>query len=575
MHPATPLHWYCSVCVKIVGSVPGHAFLLIMLMVISQLSLLSAFFLPIKAIILMGSPIIPDYFPEVLASLGRKTLFANLSIAAISLYLAHLFAEIKIKKLTDAGTRKLIINCAKMIPLEDQESFTSRTFSSFTRSLANMLFITASLVLLGIVYTGLFFALLGIFIFAGSVYALAQHASIKPTADILETPNTVASLGFLAAFGFIFYDLLNTTSSNIMTVLIGLLLARQIMQRAAILIQDTHSLMSQHVKISTLFFHTPCPPTTHDSTPDIFWTYLKADVRHSLIGDVISDVTGTSYSVVDCRWHQVGIHDIAAFEVTALHSSTAQKHNFLVKLFNSKRKSLAINEATLLNNTQHIDLPTIPFLGAGRIEHFNCHVFTWPPLEKCDPLYIKLPLHTVLKSMMKTLPPTSLTELFLHSRPLIWDRLTPQSLSTFELAIGSTDYAIALQAFMAARADILFHLKKAPLQIANLDLHKDHLSSDPQGNIYVSHWGQWSIEPVGAGWPTSKKELQQLHGIFQDIQLSRPDTRDISFQLFTLSVVLSALDRLVAKQHFLSAAKLLPLIMAAYNQETARQESLI
>lgn len=146
MHPATPLHWYCSVCVKIVGSVPGHAFLLIMLMVISQLSLLSAFFLPIKAIILMGSPIIPDYFPEVLASLGRKTLFANLSIAAISLYLAHLFAEIKIKKLTDAGTRKLIINCAKMIPLEDQESFTSRTFSSFTRSLANMLFITASLV---------------------------------------------------------------------------------------------------------------------------------------------------------------------------------------------------------------------------------------------------------------------------------------------------------------------------------------------------------------------------------------------------------------------------------------------
>lgn len=176
---------------------------------------------------------------------------------------------------------------------------------------------------------------------------------------------------------------------------------------------------------------------------------------------------------------------------------------------------------------------------------------------------------------MKTLPPTSLTELFLHSRPLIWDRLTPQSLSTFELAIGSTDYAIALQAFMAARADILFHLKKAPLQIANLDLHKDHLSSDPQGNIYVSHWGQWSIEPVGAGWPTSKKELQQLHGIFQDIQLSRPDTRDISFQLFTLSVVLSALDRLVAKQHFLSAAKLLPLIMAAYNQETARQESLI
>ncbi|MGL5999768.1 MAG: hypothetical protein ACRC1I_25230 [Pseudomonas proteolytica] len=575
MHPATPLHWYCSVCVKIIGSVPGHALLLIMLMVVSQLSLLSAFFLPIKAIILMGSPVVPDYFPDVLASLGRKTLFANLSIAAISLYLAHLFTEIKIKKLTDAGAKKLILNCANMIPFDDQENFTSRTFSSLTRSLANTLFISVSLILLSIVYTGLFFALLGIGIVAGSVYALLQHASIKPTADILETPNTVASLGFLAAFGFVFYDLLNTTSSNVMTVLIGLLLARQIMQRAAILIQDTHSLMAQHVKISTLLFHTPCPPTTHDDPPDIFWRCLKADVRHSLIGDVICDVTGTAYNIVDSTWHQIAIHDIAAFEVTALHPATAQKHNFLVKFFNSKRKNLALNEATLLANTQHINLPTLAFLGAGCIEHFNCHVFNWSALEKFDPLHIKLPFHHALKSMMKTLPPARLVELFLHSRPLIWDRLTPQNLANFELAIGTTHYAITLRAFMAVRADILRHLKKVPLQIANLDLHKDHLLSDPQGNIYINHWGHWSLEPIGAGWPTSKKELQQLHGIFQEIQLNRDDARHISFQLFTLSVVLSALDRLVAKQHFLSAATLLPLIMAAYTQETARQESLI
>lgn len=568
MHPATPLHWYCSVCVKVVRSVPGHTFLLIVLMLVSQLSLLSAFFLPIKAIILMGSPFIPDYFPTVLAALGRKTLFTYLSIAAIFLYLTHLFAENKIKNLTEHGAKKLIINCAKIIPFENQEDFTTRIFSRLTRSLANTLFITVALVVLGIVYKGLFFALLGICTFAGSVYIFVRPA---PTTEVLETSNTVASLGFLAAFGFIFYDLLNTTSSNIMKVLIGLLLARQIMQRAAILIQDTHSLMIQHARISNLFFHTPCLETT-DNSPDIFWTLLKPDVRHSFISNVISDITGTSYNVIDSQWHQIGIHDIAAFEVTARHTTTEQKHRFLVKLFNSKRKNLAINEAILLANTQHINLPSLPFLGAGSIKHFNCHVFEWITLEKCDPLYIKPPMYSVLKDMMRTLPAINLTELFLHSRPLLWDRLTPQNLSTFELAISTTHDADILQAFMAARTDIMSHLKKLPLQIANFDIHKDHLLSDPQGKLYVSHWGLWSLEPVGAGWPTSKKELQQLHGIFHDLQLSRDDTRHLSFQLFTLSVLLSALDRLVAKQHFISAAKLLPPIMAAYAQETAPQQ---
>ncbi|KAA6174875.1 hypothetical protein F3K50_11205 [Pseudomonas marginalis] len=568
MHPATPLHWYCSVCVKVVGSVPGHTFLLIVLMLVSQLSLLSAFFLPIKAIILMGSPFIPDYFPAALASLGRKPLFTYLSIAAIFLYLTHLLAENKIKSFTERGAQQLIVNCANMIPFEDQENLTTRTFSRLTRSLANTLFITAALMVLGIMYKGLFFALLGICAFAGSVYIFVRPA---PTTEILEIPNTVASLGFLAAFGFIFYDLLNTTSSNIIAVLIGLMLARQIMQRAAILIQDTHSLMTQHVKISNLLFNMPCLATS-DNSPDILWTLLKPDVRHSLIGNAISEITGASYNVIDAKWHQIGIHDIAAFEVTARHTATAQKHRFLIKIFNSKRKNLAINEAILLANIQHTNLPTLPFLGAGAIENFNCHVFEWTPLEKCDPLYIKHPMHSVLKDMMRTLPAANLTELFLNSQPLLWDRLTPHNLSAFELAIDTTHYADILQAFMAARADIVSHLKKVPLQIANFDIHKDHLLSDPQGKLYVSHWGLWSLEPVGAGWPTSKKELQQLHGIFHDLQLNRDDTRHLSFQLFTLSVLLSALDRLVAKQHFISAAKLLPPIMAAYAQETVPQQ---
>lgn len=201
MHPATPLHWYCSVCVKVVGSVPGHTFLLIVLMLVSQLSLLSAFFLPIKAIILMGSPFIPDYFPAALASLGRKTLFTYLSIAAIFLYLTHLLAENKIKSFTERGAQQLIVNCANMIPFEDQENLTTRTFSRLTRSLANTLFITAALMVLGIMYKGLFFALLGICAFAGSVYIFVRPA---PTTEVLEIPNTVASLGFLAAFGLYF-----------------------------------------------------------------------------------------------------------------------------------------------------------------------------------------------------------------------------------------------------------------------------------------------------------------------------------------------------------------------------------
>ncbi|VVO02044.1 hypothetical protein PS834_02744 [Pseudomonas fluorescens] len=565
--PLKSIRWYYSVSAKIARIVPGYTLALIIITLASQLSLLAASFLPLKAIILIGSPSIPEYFPEYWKTLGRENLFIGLSIAAVASYFFHLLAEKLIRNLTETGSKNLLANSSKMILFEDQENIANRAYLRFTRSLASAFFVVLTILLLGTFYNDLMIAIftfwfvLIVLFFLVRAISKSQHE--KLLSIINDAPNTVASLGFFAAFGFMIYDLLDESPPEIFAALIGVLLSRQIMHRVAIFAHDTNSLITQHFQLSALFFHVHKLTQPQPNADVNFWNHLAKYTRPELLGNVISEVTGDTLIVIGARWHQTGVHDVVAFEVSTKHTQSEYTERFLVKIFNLKRSVLAINEATLLAEAAPCNLPTLPFIGATSVATFHCHIFKWSDLEKFNPLEFKEPTYDILKRMMLTTPPPALVNLFSRSRPLIWDRLNAAELSKFELAIATTEHIQILRSFLASHEAIVHHLKSYPLQVTNIDISKDHLLFDNKDQKLVSHWGLWSLEPVGAGWPTSHKELIRLEGVFYELQNSRPDTAALSINDLKLSALLFALDKLLTKQHFISAALLLPEIMSA------------
>lgn len=577
--PFQSLRWYYSVSVKIARIVPGYTATLIILTLISQISLLAASFLPLKAIILISSPEVPDYFPASWKDMGRENLFLALSLSAVIIYALHLTAEKLIKHFTQSGSQQLLANSGKMILYQGQESIASKAYLRFTRSLASVSFVACTIFLLGILYSDLMVTIIILWISITTAYALIKiaHARLyeKLLAVITETPNTVASIGFLAAFGFITYDFLDENPPEILAAIIGLLLTRQLMQRLALLAQDTTSLLTKKLQITSLFFHSHRATPIKSTESSSFWNLFSDETIDDLISSILYNVTGKPHKISTVCWHQIGVHDIAAFEVSTNKHLNSSSQNFLIKIFNTKRSIFAINEATLLADATHHSLPSLPFIGACLTGQFHCNVFKLNDAVKVDQLHTKEPSRQAQKKMMMSTPSPYLIKLYSRSHPSITDRLNLEELSNFIVAIRTTRFSCFLESFVLAHENILAALKDMPLQVANFDIGKDHLLTDSYGEILVSHWGIWSLEPVGSGWQCSIKETQQLPLLFNEVRETRHDMAHISFPLFKLSVLLSALDRYLIKQHFIYAAQLLPEIMNAYSQHSAATQSEI
>lgn len=159
--------WIYSVASKITRNIPGLTFTIIICTLAAQISLLAASYLPLKAIILIGSPSIPSYFPEYFKKFEQKDLFIALCIAAIAFYLLYLASESITKKLTILGSEKLVNNSSKLIVFDGQDDVARKAYLRLTRSLAAVVFLTLTIGALGFIYLELSIAVISFWLCMG------------------------------------------------------------------------------------------------------------------------------------------------------------------------------------------------------------------------------------------------------------------------------------------------------------------------------------------------------------------------------------------------------------------------
>ncbi len=87
------LKWSSRLGAKFLWAVPTATSGVVLFTLVSQLSMLLAFFLPLKVIILLGSDGIPRYFPPAFEQFDRDALIVWLSIATVAFYALYLLAD--------------------------------------------------------------------------------------------------------------------------------------------------------------------------------------------------------------------------------------------------------------------------------------------------------------------------------------------------------------------------------------------------------------------------------------------------------------------------------------------------
>lgn len=564
--------WIYSVASKITRNIPGLTLTIITCTLAAQISLLAASYLPLKAIILIGSPSIPSYFPEYFKEFEQKSLFVGLCIAAIAFYLLYLASESITKKLTALGSEKLVNNSSKLIVFDGQDDVARKAYLRFTRSLAAVVFLALTIAALGFIYLELTIAVISFWLCMGvaakAISALKKGNSSSTNEGTYELINSMGSFGFLASFSYLAYDLLSDTPPSLLPAIIGVLLTRQIMQRATLLIQDVMLLKEQRLQISALFFNGHKLTGEPKSKATKFWSIFTQSQIDIWVPALLNDVMQKAYTEHHVNWHQSGVHDVFALEVRSkCIQGTSDTH--LIKIFNTTRSTLAINEATLLSEPHVRNLYTLPFVHATVLDGFHCHIFRPEHLNKIPAVEFGIHQLELTKLLMRSTPSQSLVQKYARSRPLLWDRLSDSALINLGEALDVSQHKAAFEDFMRHIESIRYLLRTLPLHVCNSQVGKDQIFISNTGALTASYWGNWSLEPVGASLQISKKFEPLLPELLIELKEQRADMQEITVQHLHFSALCFQLDQFLARQNYISAAETLPQIsnlVSALNQ---------
>ncbi|MEG8202709.1 hypothetical protein [Pseudomonas sp. 5RIF] len=553
------LRWSFSLGRKFLRTAPLHTASVQFIYILSQLLLLLAFFLPLKAIIVLSSGGIPSYFPDFLKAHPQNTVVIWLSLSSLVAFAAHLTFELAATKITARGARLLILRTKKIVLFDNQDSIAINAYSKFTRGFSELLFFLISIAILCAIYP-LIFSLVVTSITAFYVLiCLAFNTSPKLRAALIihhqATLNSISGFIFLVVFFGIIGDFLYFAPPSAFMAIISLLLIRQALQRLVGFATKLIVLRSQHSRVSALFFH---------NQPLLLETTQKNDGIHSLfspeqrerwIPQILSPLFKTAFTVESVKNFQLGHPDIYCYEVDC--SSETELKTFIIKLFDESRTYPASQESALI--AQFKNLPCPPLRETGKLQSVTYHIFEWSKESKMTGREYNKGSLTLLGDLMKLTPPKSLLNKYERSKSYLESRLNIEMLESLKLYAVTADDQKKIEHLADSLDRIKAHLSKLPRQLIVLDLNTDSLLKKETGELSVLHWGNWLLEPAGTYWPlTAHSELLEFT---REAQRTRTDAENLSSDGTILSSYMFSFERHVNRRDYQAALNLIPDVL--------------
>ena len=293
---------------------------------------------------------------------------------------------------------------------------------------------------------------------------------------------------------------------------------------------------------------------------------LEMSRRDEWMAGVMREVADVTPKRIDSAWMQTGIANVAAFEVTACDDRGQNLGPYLVKLFNSNNRAIALHEASLLSGCEPGALPSPQFLGADQIEQYHCHLFKWTGAKELSANELGVKRQEIAVWLLSYGPPKALLERYSRSRPMLGQRLNKDMIERLRLVSSDPQQLNNLMALEQKFDQLQSRLQRLPVQIINPDTHPDILKCTENGDVNLTHWGRWSIEPVGAGWPVpgwpvSENDLNRLSEALDHAKKSRMALTSVIDTDIRLAALTFYFETLYNRQQYMNALEILPSML--------------
>lgn len=553
----TVVRWCISLGAKFIRVVPKRTAFIVCCTLLSQISMLLASLLPLKVIIMLGSENVPSYFPSFLLEFERNYILALLAGSAIGFFILHQVAEVIIRALTASGSHVLLSKSHKMELFSNQKKIAESAYERFSRALAGGVFVAIAgsgmlwfypkMALLICAYIVLCFLYL--------FFSFKLNTRLQENIEIIlrQRISFFSSIAVFIAFSALVLDFMFSTPPSVIIAIIFFLLSRQLMGRLAGSLNDFYSLWLQHIRLDAIFFHDKVLRPQKQTIDQKFWTFLQTEQRAEWLPALLKEFVEETEKIHSVEWHPILANGVAAFKVKA------SEGQYLVKVFDINRTTVAKHEATLMAE-EIVGLPGLKWVGASQVSGFQCLLYRMPEGCAVERKQFNEMVDEFRASLFELRLPSGLQGLYTRSKPLLYKRLNKELLERLAVASNDKEQLKQLYSVIDLLPAILQRLAQLPLSLVSPDISVDNVWQTDDERYVFTHWGRWSLEPIGAGWPEAQDKLEELSAYLAQARSRRAFLADVSDTEVELCALLFALENLCNRQRLLQAWELIPEI---------------
>lgn len=580
------LAWLFSFVGRLLRAAPLQVLASILASLCSQLFQIVAFLLPLKVMILLGSPGVPGYFPRFLASIERERLILLLSAIAVLLYLMHLAMDFIGATLARVGSERLILQPQEGEELERQQKVALSMYQSVITVASGLVFALCLLAFLGAFNVQVLAVVLGYFlaiILVGAlVLGLSSALLARVVAQFRRVIDVLAACGFLLVFGFLVVGFLYGEAEGLLLGILTLLLCRQMFSRLAMALKSVERLYAHrerallalgglHIdefddELSSDFLERADEPAglldggggaliadrSGVGQPP-FWSLVAPEQCSAWIREALSAV-GVSSGQMHIEQLEVGRKGELALHLACAGLGQRAEH-FLFKAFNRKESKRVNHAAALL--AQYPGHVAVKLQAVIERDGFAVHLYEWAEHARqvediqavcaCrEQAFIESCAWPVPQAILGDRLSGSLIE---RCGPGLWARC--QAFSRWL----DVDTRQLVDAFVAAPLRLPRALRELPLRLYNPDITLGNIYS-LGGTPKALRWENWCLEPIGSGWPL-ELGLERLDQAFGRACASSEELGELSAMQVRLAALAFAFEERCARWAYLSAFALL------------------
>ena len=526
------LAWLFSFVGRLLRAAPLQVLASILASLWSQIFQIVAFLLPLKVMILLGSPRVPAYFPGFLAGVERERLILLLAAIAVLLYLMHLMMDLIGATLARVGSEKLILQPQEGTELDRQQKVALSLYQSVITVASGLMFALCVLGFLGVFNAQVLAVVLGYFLAVILVGALVlgfwRALLERVVAQFRRVIDVLAACGFLLVFGFLVVGFLYGEAEGLLLGILSLLLCRQMFSRLAMALKSVERLYSHRERAFVVLGGLQINEFDDELADEFleradesagfldggdgalisnrsgvgrppFWNLIAPEHCSAWIKEALNSV---GVSTGETRIEQMDVGRKGELGLHVICAGTAQNaEHFLFKAFNRNEAKRVSRAAALL--AQYPGDVAVKLETTIERDGFAVHLYEWAEharqVEDIQAVYACRE-QAFIESCAWPVP-----------EALLGDRL---AVGTLADRCGRTLWARCqvfsrwldvetrqlVDTFAAEPLRLQRAISELPLRLYNPDITLGNVYT-LGGALKALRWERWILEPIGSGWP--------------------------------------------------------------------------